>query len=925
MDAPRFHCDTDSVRLPGAIQPHGALLVLDGESGCIEAASESCEALLGLSPAQILSQPIAAVLPALTFTELRGGLGTDLQPLIPLPRPGHELRVRTHRNAEGQLLVDIEPAGEDFASVHGTVYERRRIFAAVRRLQEIPGIARAASALIRDLTGFDRVLVYRFDADWNGQVIGEARAAEIEPCLDLWYPASDIPLPARELALTAHLRQIPDALYYPSALIARGTARAIDLGTSSLRSVPASHLTYLHNMGVRATLVGSLRVDGDLWGLVMCQHCRGPKYLGPAARDAIEWLCEDLAALIQFTQTEQRRARALSLSLRRRNLAEKLRQVDFKVLMRQPDSDALLQVVAADGFALLEGESLNTLGTAPSVARIRELLRRRRERDGAPTLYATSSLTRDMALEEVADGVAGALFVSLRDRPDCTLIWFRNERRLPVYWGGDVEHARQIDQHGRMAPRTSFARFLQDIRGRSAPWSAETLDSAAELGSLIEIETLRTREAFVQTVLNSTPRPIVILDRHGTIVAGNRSWQQFSATSAEVRGGTTVSPDQSYQSAVIASGHQPRGLDAARARVGIEAVLDGTLDQFALDYSYDPFQGSADERRWCCVQAFSMIAPCEGAVVVHEDITARKSAEAELEKYRHHLESLVEQRTAALTLANEAAELAHRASEERLLVEAEARMQSRKLEAVGTLAAGIAHDFNNILGSMIGFAEMTADELPADSRGARNVAQILTAGFRARDLVARMLTFARESPALPVTVDIAEQVQEALALLRASLPPSIALVFDDGLEGAHATLSADPTHIMQIVMNLCINAAHATDNRGRVRVDLRRACQVPDVPPEYLGGICLSVSDRGTGMTPEIMERVFDPFFTTKAPGAGSGLGLSVIHGIVSSLGGAIRVHSSVAVGRTGTQFQIFLPLDPRLPTGAIHGACAVD
>jgi signal transduction histidine kinase len=376
---------------------------------------------------------------------------------------------------------------------------------------------------------------------------------------------------------------------------------------------------------------------------------------------------------------------------------------------------------------------------------------------------------------------------------------------------------------------------------------------------------------------------------------------------------------------MIATGQQPRGLDAARATAGIEAVLNGTLDHFALDYSFESSHDSSAARRWCYVQAFPMIAPCEGAVVVHEDITDRKSAEAELEKYRHHLESLVDERTAALTLANEAAELAHRKSEERLRAESEAKMQSRKLEAVGTLAAGIAHDFNNILGSIIGFAEMTADELPPESRGGRNIAQILSGGFRARDLVARMLTFARVSPAQPVLVDVVGQVEEALALLRASLPPSVVVLFNDGLHGARATLNADPTHIMQIVMNLCINAAHAMDNRGLIRVDVRLASQVPDPPSEYLGGICLSVGDRGSGMTPELIERIFDPFFTTKAPGGGSGLGLSVIHSIVQALGGAIRVYSSVAVGHTGTQIAIFLPLSPSLQTGETHVACAVD
>jgi signal transduction histidine kinase len=236
--------------------------------------------------------------------------------------------------------------------------------------------------------------------------------------------------------------------------------------------------------------------------------------------------------------------------------------------------------------------------------------------------------------------------------------------------------------------------------------------------------------------------------------------------------------------------------------------------------------------------------------------------------------------------------------------------ESCKLEAIGTLAAGIGHDFNNLLGSIIGFAEMTADSFVENSPGKYNIQQILNASFRARDLVARMLAFARQGPVTLIAVDVVGEVREAIALLRASLRPSVEIIFSTDLESA--TILADASQIQQIVMNLCINAADAISDRGKIIIDLNvvRESDVTgtryDKEPQ---SICLKILDNGSGIPPETLERVFDPFFTTKAPGKGSGLGLSVVYGIVTGLKGVIQVESSTRGDSQGTEFKIVLPL----------------
>lgn len=229
-----------------------------------------------------------------------------------------------------------------------------------------------------------------------------------------------------------------------------------------------------------------------------------------------------------------------------------------------------------------------------------------------------------------------------------------------------------------------------------------------------------------------------------------------------------------------------------------------------------------------------------------------------------------------------------------------------RLEALGTLAAGVAHDFNTLLGSITGYAELTGDALAPDSVGQAHLQQILIACGRARDLIRRMLDFARQRPAAPVAQDLVAEVHTTLAMLQPSLASNIRVQFDHQLT-APAWVLADAGQLQQIVLNLCINAADAMGDRGDLRLELGLTSAADDAQPGHAGDFCLRVSDTGCGMPPEVQARVFEPFFTTKAP-KGSGLGLSVVYGIVHQLGGDITLSSRSSGPHTGTTFRIFLP-----------------
>ncbi|HLP03641.1 MAG TPA: PAS domain S-box protein [Opitutaceae bacterium] len=234
--------------------------------------------------------------------------------------------------------------------------------------------------------------------------------------------------------------------------------------------------------------------------------------------------------------------------------------------------------------------------------------------------------------------------------------------------------------------------------------------------------------------------------------------------------------------------------------------------------------------------------------------------------------------------------------------------QAQKLETIGTLAGGIAHDFNNILTGILGFTEIASLSLPEDHPAHNDLQEVRKAGTRAKDLVAQILTFARQKGAQQVPLELANAVSEALKLVRASTPATIEIERD--LQPGR--VRADPTAIHQIVLNLCTNAVHAMRGQmGRltVRVTPFTASEpLADTTPKLKPGnyLCLSVGDTGHGMDEATLKRLFEPFFTTKKAGEGTGLGLALVRGIVNTHGGSLRIASRPGVGTT---FDIFLPL----------------
>jgi len=252
--------------------------------------------------------------------------------------------------------------------------------------------------------------------------------------------------------------------------------------------------------------------------------------------------------------------------------------------------------------------------------------------------------------------------------------------------------------------------------------------------------------------------------------------------------------------------------------------------------------------------------------------------------------------------------------------------QAQKMEAIGTLAGGIAHDFNNILAAIIGYTEIASLQVADDNKAKESLNEVLKAGHRAKDLVNQILAFSRPAEEGRKPIQVTSIMKEALKLLRATLPATIETRQNIEIDPDQDTILADPTQIHEVLMNLCTNAAHAMwENGGILEISLQNVeigirnsefeddegkppIHIPyssvDLDPgQYLR---LTVSDTGHGMTEKVMKRIFDPYFTTKDKGGGTGMGLSVVHGIIKSHSGTITVYSEQAKGST---FHVYLPL----------------
>jgi PAS domain S-box-containing protein len=655
-------CEAEPIHIPGSIQPHGALLVLHGPALRVTQASASCEALLGLAPRDVLERDLATALgPTLADAVLDALACHREQPDSPTSfawtSPTRCTPFSAYVHESGPLVVlELEPIPGDAAAPADALAQAARASRILRGQVELVAKAQTAAEWIRRLTGYDRVMVYRFHEDWHGEIIAEDRRADLEPYLGLHYPASDIPAQARRLYLVSPTRVIVDVDYVPSRLVPDTnpvTGEPLDLSLSVLRSVSPVHLEYLENMGVGATLVASLLCDGALWGLISCHHY-GPRPVSGGTREIADWMAQDLATQIATVEANRSRRHASQLKQHRESVVHAMRRgARLSDLLRGPELADLLAAVGAEGAALVHGNEVTGGGVTPDPKRILEIAERMSavHGDEPANLFVTDCLGEHVPdAADLAGTAAGFGMFPLDTTESLKLVWFRGERLRFVTWGGNPDKAMNLSAKGRVSPRQSFASWTESVRGRSTAWRKEELESARELGSMIDLElrriaedARRSLEFLLRDVTDSLTAHIAMLDSQGVIRSVNRAWRRFAESNG---GGIACEPGVGYLEAAGKALAGPSGAEPLAALDGIRQVLSGERDYFSQEYPCD----APNESRWFLMRVFRLGGASAGAVIAHEDITASRRAQLALQQSEARFRSLFEGHSAVMLL-----------------------------------------------------------------------------------------------------------------------------------------------------------------------------------------------------------------------------------------------------------------------------------
>jgi two-component system, chemotaxis family, sensor kinase Cph1 len=498
------NCDRELVQFPGAIQGHGAMLIVDESNYIIRQVSENCGALIGLTAEDLLGKSIEQV-----FGARAPELLEQLHRMSLENGPVHVVResfagstkgvnIFAHR-CDGVLILELEliskQPDEPTAHLYSEVRETIAMLEATKGVQNFFDLA---VQRIRMFTGYDRVMAYKFAEDGSGQVVAEAKREDLEPYLGLHYPATDIPAPARRMFGLSWLRHLPDVDYVPAHLVPENhpvTGRPIDMSFAILRSVSVMYSGYLKNMGVRSTMVMPLMKEGQLWGLISAMHHSAPRHVPYEARMAAEFLAHMLSLLMAAKEDSECYSQRLHMT----GVTDQL----VEALCREPDLHAslgnaggalnLLSQLRAHGAAVVSRGKVSLIGATPTSNEVL-VLASWLAKTNQP-VFGTDRLSEMYPPATMYKSVAsGVLSARLSSHAPDFLIWFRPEHIEVVNWAGDPKKPVKVsetDGELRLQPRSSFALWKESVTGRAEPWKRSEKEAAANL-----------RQAILEVILN---------------------------------------------------------------------------------------------------------------------------------------------------------------------------------------------------------------------------------------------------------------------------------------------------------------------------------------------------------------------------------------------------------------------------------------
>ena len=469
-------CDREPIHMPGAIQPHGMLLIVDPVEGVViggagDVAGLLGDAWLGGSIRLLIGEAGLAVLRSTIAGPVVLGPTTDRPLSAVASREGRFWLIELEPTAPGEPGTDdalawIEHGGEEFS-----------------RAADLDDLTARAATVFSRLTGFDRVMIYRFLDDDSGKVVAERHAADMDGFLNHHFPASDIPRQARALYVRNRVRVIPDAGYVPAPILGIDPALVdADLSNVGVRAVSPIHLQYLRNMGVAASASVSIVKDGMLWGLVACHH-RSPRGLSYLQRKTCELIAASFAQQVGAKEEAAEYRERLRLRTAEDALAQRLAQEYDPNQLSPLIANDLRRLLQADGFVLQRGPMRYASGYVPADDAVADILQWVCAQ-GNILLHTASLEQRLPQAEAYRDLASGLLAITLSAEEPTVLMWFRAETLQTIQWAGNPHKAVGQTPDQPLSPRASFAAWSEEIRGRARPWSPAEIEASHRLSRL---------------------------------------------------------------------------------------------------------------------------------------------------------------------------------------------------------------------------------------------------------------------------------------------------------------------------------------------------------------------------------------------------------------------------------------------------------
>ena len=548
-------CAQEPIHIPGSIQPHGAMLVVDEKTKTVQQASENIAAFLKLSVDQVLGKPLDTLFGDENTEQLISSMQrAPLQPIdaITMTINGTPCDVVSSMD-NGQIVVEIEPQPNDAKyRSEKFYYDRLRSFAIeLRNAQDVNDLYNLVTQEIFNLTGFDRVKLYQFDQEWNGEVISETKKDFMPSYLNSHFPSTDIPEQARKLYTKNYLRLIPDISYRPVPLqpqLNPVTKQPVDLGLATLRSVSPVHIQYLDNMNVKASMSISVLQNNELWGLIAC-HNNSPIYIPYRVRMLAEIIghifSAQLSNMTEISLKEEQERRALFIE--RVSIAMK-QESNFKKLFENIGSLAI-DAMQSTGLAVYYDDEVLRYGNTPEQEQMTQLLGWLKTNDIQKVLYIDDAgaffANEDAPLKNMTGGFM-AVPISVID--DDYIIWFRESVVKEIQWAGQPEkQAEQTKAGYRLTPRSSFELWQQVKRGKSEPWSNDDVRTAdamirilleskkktADAANVAKSEFLATLSHELRTPMNAVIGLSHVLQKAGPLNPKQQEYVQTLQTSAD--------------------------------------------------------------------------------------------------------------------------------------------------------------------------------------------------------------------------------------------------------------------------------------------------------------------------------------------------------------------------------------------------------